>query len=121
MFWPFEFPLSHSENQHDDQPHQTAHPIVGYGSQGRAHALNLRDSGFDVTVGLRPGGRPNSRRRPTASAVKGAGRRGEGHRNLIAVLTPDMVQPQLYNEVLAPSIKQRRLPAVRARLNVHSA
>ncbi|HEY5803293.1 MAG TPA: ketol-acid reductoisomerase, partial [Lysobacter sp.] len=30
--------------------------IVGYGSQGRAHALNLRDSGFDVTIGLRPGG-----------------------------------------------------------------
>ncbi len=30
--------------------------IIGYGSQGRAHALNLRDSGFDVTVGLRPGG-----------------------------------------------------------------
>ena len=30
--------------------------VVGYGSQGRAHALNLRDSGFDVTVGLRPGG-----------------------------------------------------------------
>ncbi|RXD84634.1 ketol-acid reductoisomerase, partial [Xanthomonas perforans] len=30
--------------------------IIGYGSQGRAHALNLRDSGFDVTVGLRAGG-----------------------------------------------------------------
>ena len=30
--------------------------IIGYGSQGRAHALNLRDSGFDVTIGLRPGG-----------------------------------------------------------------
>jgi ketol-acid reductoisomerase len=41
--------------------------IVGYGSQGRAHALNLRDSGFDVTVGLRPAARPKPRPRPTAS------------------------------------------------------
>ena len=31
--------------------------VLGYGSQGRAHALNLRDSGFDVVVGLRPGGK----------------------------------------------------------------
>ncbi len=30
--------------------------VLGYGSQGRAHALNLKDSGFDVVVGLRPGG-----------------------------------------------------------------
>ncbi len=35
--------------------------IIGYGSQGRAHALNLRDSGFDVTVGLRPGGPTESK------------------------------------------------------------
>ena len=35
--------------------------VVGYGSQGRAHALNLKDSGFDVTVGLREGG-PSWRR-----------------------------------------------------------
>lgn len=41
--------------------------IIGYGSQGRAHALNLRDSGFDVTVGLRPVARPKPRPRPMAS------------------------------------------------------
>ncbi|EGD19820.1 ketol-acid reductoisomerase, partial [Xanthomonas hortorum ATCC 19865] len=35
--------------------------IIGYGSQGRAHALNLRDSGFDVTVGLRAGGPTESK------------------------------------------------------------
>jgi ketol-acid reductoisomerase len=56
--------------------------IVGYGSQGRAHALNLRDSGFDVTVGLRPGGPTELKAKADgftvktpAEAVKGADRR----------------------------------------------
>ena len=42
--------------------------VVGYGSQGRAHALNLKDSGFDVTVGLREGG--PSWRRAEADGMK---------------------------------------------------
>jgi ketol-acid reductoisomerase len=77
--------------------------VIGYGSQGRAHALNLRDSGFDVTVGLRPGGPTELKARadgfavqPPAQAVAGA--------ELVAVLTPDMVQPQLYREVIEPNI-----------------
>ncbi len=77
--------------------------IVGYGSQGRAHALNLRDSGFDVTIGLRPGGPTGIKARADgftvttpAEAVKGA--------ELVAVLTPDMVQAQLYGEVIEPNI-----------------
>ena len=77
--------------------------IVGYGSQGRAHALNLRDSGFDVTIGLRPGGPTETKARADgftvkapAEAVKDAG--------IVAILTPDMVQPQLYGEVIEPNI-----------------
>ena len=77
--------------------------IVGYGSQGRAHALNLRDSGFDVTIGLRPGGPTEIKARADgftvkapAEAVKDAG--------IVAILTPDMVQPQLYGEVIEPNI-----------------
>ncbi|MBE2212244.1 MAG: hypothetical protein IAE82_00115 [Opitutaceae bacterium] len=74
--------------------------VLGYGSQGRAHALNLRDSGVDVVVGLRLDG-PSAARacadgfdvRPLAEAVANAG--------LLAVLTPDMVQAQLYREVIA--------------------
>jgi ketol-acid reductoisomerase len=72
--------------------------VLGYGSQGRAHALNLRDSGFEVVVGLRPGGKswPKAERdgfsvRAPAEAVEGAG--------LVAVLAPDMVQHDLYDEV----------------------
>src|ERR1700749_2609544 len=78
--------------------------ILGYGSQGRAHALNLRDSGLDVVVGLRKGGPTSIRAQQDglkvvepAEAVKGA--------DLVAVLTPDMVQPQLYSDVIVPNIK----------------
>ena len=74
--------------------------ILGYGSQGRAHALNLRDSGFDVVVGLRPDGASWNKATadglavmPPAEAVSGAA--------IIAFLTPDMVQKKLYESLEA--------------------
>jgi ketol-acid reductoisomerase len=73
--------------------------ILGYGSQGRAHALNLKDSGFNVVVGLRSGGasRPQAEAdgltvMEPADAVRDAA--------VIAFLTPDMVQKQLYESVI---------------------
>src|SRR3546814_1792248 len=74
--------------------------IIGYGSQGRAHALNLRDSGFDVTVGLRPGGPTEARAKADGFGVK-APADAVSDAELIAVLTPDMVQ--------APDRKSTRL------------
>ena len=72
--------------------------ILGYGSQGRAHALNLADSGFNVVVGLRSTGNSWARAeadgltvREPVEAVKGA--------TIIAFLTPDMVQKSLYSAV----------------------
>src|SRR5690606_28021753 len=92
--------------------------IVGYGSQGRAHALNLRDSGFDVTVGLRPGGPTEAKAqadgftvKTPAEAVKDA--------DLVAVLTPDMVQRKVYEEALAPNMKQGACLLFAHGLNVH--
>jgi ketol-acid reductoisomerase len=92
--------------------------IVGYGSQGRAHALNLRDSGFEVTVGLRPGGPTEVKAQadgfsvqPPADAVRGA--------DLVAVLTPDMVQKKLYAEVLHDNLKPRACLLFAHGLNVH--
>ena len=71
--------------------------ILGYGSQGRAHALNLRDSGYDVVVGVRKGDSWKKAKRdglevmePTA-AVQGA--------QLVAMLVPDLTQKALYNEL----------------------
>jgi ketol-acid reductoisomerase len=74
--------------------------VLGYGSQGRAHALNLKDSGYDVVVGVRKGGDGWKKARrdglavaPPADAVQGA--------DLIAMLVPDLVQTKLYQEVAA--------------------
>ena len=78
--------------------------ILGYGSQGRAHALNLKDSGFNVVVGLRKNGGSWARAvadgltvKEPVEAVKDA--------TIIAFLTPDMVQKSLYETVL-PHIAQ---------------
>jgi len=73
--------------------------ILGYGSQGRAHALNLKDSGFDVVVGVRKDGaswdyaqKDGLKVAEPADAVKGA--------KLIAMLVPDLAQKQLYKDVV---------------------
>lgn len=77
--------------------------VLGFGSQGHAHALNLKDSGVDVAVGLRPG----SRRESTASD---AGLRvmppadAAGWADLIMVLVPDQFQQALYAEAIAPNL-----------------
>src|SRR5262249_48820709 len=72
--------------------------VLGYGSQGHAHALNLHDSGVDVVVGLREGSSSRAAAEeqglpePTpAEAVRGA--------QLVAFLLPDQVQPAVYDEV----------------------
>jgi len=92
--------------------------VLGYGSQGRAHALNLRDSGLDVVVGLRKGGPTwikadgaGLRVLEAADAVKGA--------DLVAVLTPDMVQPNLYRDVIAPNLKAQAALLFAHGFNVH--
>ena len=78
--------------------------VVGYGSQGRAHALNLRDSGVNVTVALRTGGKSwatatkdGFQPKEVANAVKDA--------DVVLVLVPDMNQPALFEEILNKNLK----------------
>ena len=92
--------------------------VIGYGSQGRAHALNLRDSGFDVVVGLRPGGPTEAKAEADGFTVKTPAE-AVANADLVAVLTPDMVQKKLYNEVLAPNLKQGACLLFAHGLNVH--
>ena len=82
--------------------------ILGYGSQGRAHALNLRDAGFNVVLGLRPGGKSFAQAKsdgwspvPMAEAVQGAG--------VVAMLMPDMAQPKCWETSVKPNLKSGAL------------
>jgi ketol-acid reductoisomerase len=79
--------------------------IIGYGSQGRAHARNLKDSGHDVIAGVRHGGKGWKNAQADgiataepADAVKGA--------DIIAILTPDMAQAAIYKETIEPNAKK---------------
>ena len=72
--------------------------VLGYGSQGRAHALNLNDSGIDVVVGLRPDGGSWSRAQADGLEVMEPGD-AAASANLIAFLLPDTAQPALYKDI----------------------
>ncbi|MEQ8178039.1 MAG: NAD(P)-dependent oxidoreductase, partial [Amphiplicatus sp.] len=78
--------------------------IIGYGSQGRAHALNLKESGCKVIVGVRKGGAGDKKAKadgldtaPVREAAEAA--------NLVALLTPDMSHEALFREEIAPALK----------------
>ena len=78
--------------------------VIGYGSQGRAHARNLRDSGFEVIVGARAGRRRRARAKADGFRVGDAGRGGEGEPQLVALLTPDMSHREVYAHDIAPNL-----------------
>ncbi|GAA2529608.1 ketol-acid reductoisomerase [Rarobacter incanus] len=78
--------------------------IIGYGSQGHAHALNLRDSGVDVTVGLRPGS--SSRAKAEEAGLKVADiPDAVAQADVVMILAPDQHQRKLYAEQIAPNLK----------------
>jgi ketol-acid reductoisomerase len=92
--------------------------IVGYGSQGHAHANNLKDSGVKVTVGLRKDGASWSKAKnaglnvkEVAEAVKGA--------DLVMILVPDEQQPDVYYKEIEPNIKQGATLAFAHGFNIH--
>ena len=79
--------------------------VIGYGSQGHAHALNLRDSGVDVRVGLREGSKSRVKAEneglrvlDVPSAVAEA--------DVVVILAPDQVQRHLYRDEIAPNLKE---------------
>ena len=93
--------------------------IIGYGSQGHAHALNLRDSGVkDVRIALKPGS-------ATIKKAEGAGftvmspADGAKWADIVMVLTPDELQSDIYNADLAPNMRPGSALAFAHGLNVH--
>ncbi len=92
--------------------------ILGYGSQGHAHALNLKDSGIRVVIGLYEGSRSKAKAMadgfpviPPERAVQEA--------DIIMFLTPDTVQPQLYKESVEPFLDSSKSLAFAHGFNIH--
>ncbi|KPQ01832.1 ketol-acid reductoisomerase [Marinobacter sp. HL-58] len=92
--------------------------IIGFGSQGHAHACNLKESGVDVTVGLRPGSSSIAKAEAyglktsdVPSAVAAA--------DVVMVLTPDEFQAQLYNAEIEPNLKQGATLAFAHGFSIH--
>ena len=82
--------------------------VIGYGSQGHAHALNLRESGVDVVVGLAPGSKSRAvaeeaglRVADVADAVRQA--------DVVMILVPDTVQKRVYDADIAPNLRDGQL------------
>ena len=78
--------------------------IIGYGSQGHAHALNLRDSGCDVVVGLSPGRRSRAKAMAEGLNVQTPAEAAD-QADIVMVLTPDTTQAALYRDELAPHLR----------------
>src|SRR5258708_13248220 len=78
--------------------------VLGYGSQGHAHALSLRDSGCDVRVGL-PGGSRSRKRAEAAGLEVTTPDQASAWADVIMVLTPDTTQRKLYAEAIEPNLQ----------------
>src|SRR4249919_1776065 len=92
--------------------------IIGYGSQGHAHAQNLTDSGVKVTVGLRPGGASWDKVKKAKIAVKEVGEAVKGA-DLVMVLLPDENHAAVYTESIEPNIKKGGALAFAHGFNIH--
>ena len=79
--------------------------IIGYGSQGHAHANNLKDSGVNVTVGLRPGSSSAAKAEAAGLTVKNVPE-AVASADVVMILTPDEFQSQLYANEIEPNLKQ---------------
>ncbi len=78
--------------------------VIGYGSQGHAHALNLRDSGVDVRVGLAEGSRSRAKAEAEGLTVRTVAE-ATAEADLVVILTPDQVQRTVYAEHIQPHLK----------------
>ena len=92
--------------------------VIGYGSQGHAHALNLKESGYDVCIGLYAGSSSRAAAKEaglevfdTAEAVKQA--------DVCMILIPDEIQPKTYEEEIAPNLKDGAYLAFAHGFGVH--
>ncbi len=92
--------------------------ILGYGSQGHAHALNLKESGIDVRVGLRESSTSVAKAKNAGLTVLSP-EHAVREADVVMVLVPDEHQAQLYTDVIAPNLKQGGALAFAHGFNIH--
>jgi ketol-acid reductoisomerase len=78
--------------------------IVGYGSQGHAHALNLRDSGVEVVIALKEGSKSTAKAEDAGFQVKNVADAAEWA-DVIMILAPDQHQRSIYNDSIKDKLK----------------
>ena len=92
--------------------------VLGYGSQGHAHALNLKDSGVDVVVGLRKDSaswrKAEAAGVPVAETAEACARA-----DVIMMLVPDQNQPEVYRSAVAPNLSEGKALAFAHGFNIH--
>ena len=92
--------------------------VIGYGSQGHAHALNLRDSGVEVVVGLHDGSRSAERARSAGLEVRSVADATRAS-DLVSLLIPDPVAPDVYREHIEPNLEAGDTLLLAHGFNVH--
>jgi ketol-acid reductoisomerase len=92
--------------------------IIGYGSQGHAHANNLQDSGVDVVVGLRAGSASEAKAKNAGLAVQSV-EEAVRAADVVMILAPDEHQARLYRESVEPNMKQGGVIAFAHGFNIH--
>src|SRR6185503_8397072 len=92
--------------------------IIGYGSQGHAHANNLKDSGVKVTVGVRKGGASWNKAKKAGLAVKEVADAVKGA-DLVMILLPDEHHAEIYARDIAPNMKKEAALAFAHGFNIH--
>ncbi len=92
--------------------------VIGYGSQGHAHAQNLRDSGLDVVVGQRPGSVNHDLAVKHGFEPVSAAEAAE-KADLIMVLVPDHVQADIYRDAIEPNLKPGNMLLFSHGFNIH--
>ncbi len=92
--------------------------IIGFGSQGHAHALNLKDSGMNVIVGLYPGSKSAAKAKEGGLTVKSVADAAK-EADFIMILLPDEVQKTVYKEEIEPNLEEGNVIAFAHGFNIH--
>lgn len=92
--------------------------IIGYGSQGHAHALNAKDSGMDVIVGLHEGSRSKAKAEADGLRVMSVAEAAQAA-DVVMILVPDTVQAEVYNQDIGPNLKTGSMLMFAHGFNIH--